>query len=132
MCNVSILFYLLLIYSSFPYEFFFDSSTFLFFHSCTQYLKKKGWGSTKQIEDLHKRGELGPKEEGVSASDYGVIADATHIEFSDCSMLTPTWIGRASGNCGKRSPHDTAQEIASRTILFLENVKEVQGKRKQE
>jgi len=92
----------------------------------------KGWGSTKQIEDLHKRGELGPKEEGVSASDYGVIADATHIEFSDCSMLTPTWIGRASGNCGKRSPHDTAQEIASRTILFLENVKEVQGKRKQE
>jgi hypothetical protein len=37
-------------------------------------------------------------------------------------MLTPTWLTRATGVQGVRSPIDTAEEIAEKTRIFVDNV----------
>ena len=78
---------------------------------------EKGWGACKQVKSLHERQELGPKN---GTSEVGVIQKSKHSEFSDMCMLTPVWLARATGLTGQRNPHDTAEEIACRTIQFLE------------
>jgi hypothetical protein len=76
-----------------------------------------GWGAFPQIKSMHETGVLGPKE---GTSDVGVIQQAKHQEFSDSCMLTPIWLARATGLTGGRNPHETAAEIGSRTLEFLE------------
>jgi hypothetical protein len=67
---------------------------------------------------MHQIGELGP-----DLSQFGVIRDAHHTEFSDTSMLTPLWLARSVGVTGKRNPLDTAEEIKHRTVDFISTVK---------
>jgi len=80
----------------------------------------KNWGSSHIMECMHKRGELGLKG-GVS--DFGVISNAHHPEFSDINMLLPTWMSRAIGLAGSRNPVDSAQEIGARTLAFINAVR---------
>jgi len=77
---------------------------------------QKGWGYIAQVKSLHERGLLGPPG---GASDCSIILKAKHNEFSDTSMLMPTWLGRATGMTGERSPIHTANEIAERTRDFI-------------
>jgi dienelactone hydrolase len=77
------------------------------------------WESILVLRELHDTGRLG-KPGGVSSFD--VILGTQHPEFSDTSMMTPVWLGRASGTCGKRDPCDTALEIAEKTLAFLKAV----------
>lgn len=77
-----------------------------------------GWGAYEQIKSMHKCNKLGP--ENGTMSEVGVIKKAKHQEFSDTCMLTPLWLARATGLTGERNPHDTAEEIADRTIDFLQ------------
>jgi dienelactone hydrolase len=85
--------------------------------------ESKQLGGVHVLKDIYQRGLLGPKG-GVSQ--VAVIAGAHHNEFSDTSMLTPTWLGRATGLTGKRSPLETAHEIHTRTMDFLQAVRERQ------
>jgi hypothetical protein len=80
---------------------------------------KLGWGESRIVEDMNKRGVLGPKG---GTSEVGIIPQAQHNEFSDICMLTPLWLARAVGVTGKRSPLDTAEEIALRTKTFLGSI----------
>lgn len=66
---------------------------------------------------MHQQGELGP-----DTSNFAVIQDAHHPEFSDTSMLTPLWLARSVAVTGKRNPRDTAEEIKHRTVDFLSTV----------
>jgi platelet-activating factor acetylhydrolase len=77
----------------------------------------QNWESIRVIRELHEKGRLG-KPDGVSS--YDVILGTHHLEFSDTSMLTPVWLGRASGTCGKRNPCETALEIALKTRAFID------------
>ena len=70
------------------------------------------------IEYMHLKGELGP-----DISQFGVIRDAHHLEFSDTSMTTPLWLGRSVGVTGKRNPLETAEEIKHRTVDFISAVR---------
>lgn len=79
--------------------------------------KQKAWGGVDLIEYMHQTGEL-----GADTSDFGVIQDAHHTEFSDTSMMTPLWLARSVGVTGKRNPRDTAEEILNRTVDFLSAV----------
>jgi pimeloyl-ACP methyl ester carboxylesterase len=72
------------------------------------------------VEEMYKAGRLGPKD---GSSHYSIISEAHHQEFSDTNMLMPTWLSRASGAQGSRSPIDTAEEIADKTRTFLETVR---------
>lgn len=76
-----------------------------------------GWGAYEEVKRMHKHNKLGPKN--GTMSEVGVIKKAKHQEFSDTCMLTPLWLARATGLTGERNPHDTAEEIAVRTIDFL-------------
>eukprot|EP00571_Detonula_confervacea_P013389 CAMPEP_0172302194 /NCGR_PEP_ID=MMETSP1058-20130122/3939_1 /TAXON_ID=83371 /ORGANISM="Detonula confervacea, Strain CCMP 353" /LENGTH=466 /DNA_ID=CAMNT_0013012585 /DNA_START=362 /DNA_END=1763 /DNA_ORIENTATION=- len=77
----------------------------------------KGWGAYQEVKSMHERQELGPTN---GTSEVGVIRKANHQEFSDTCMLTPLWLARATGLTGERNPHETAEEIACRTVQFLE------------
>jgi platelet-activating factor acetylhydrolase len=90
----------------------------LFLYSEEWVLQK--WESIRVLRELHEKGRLG-KPGGVSGFD--VILSAHHPEFSDTSMLTPVWLGRSSGTCGKRNPCDTALEIALKTREFIDAVR---------
>jgi hypothetical protein len=72
------------------------------------------------VEEMFAAGRLGPKD---GSSHYSIISKAHHQEFSDTNMLMPTWLSRASGAQGSRSPIDTAEEIADKTRNFLETVR---------
>ena len=69
---------------------------------------------------MHKKGLLG---KAGGKSDYGVVTESYHNEFSDMCMLTPTWLARAVEVTGKRNPIETAEEIVVRTLAFLDSVK---------
>jgi pimeloyl-ACP methyl ester carboxylesterase len=81
--------------------------------------KSKGWGSSDILEYMHQQGKLGRR-----GSDFGVIPESHHNEFSDTSKLTPVWLGRMVGVTGKRSPLETGEEIKERTLAFLELVRQ--------
>eukprot|EP00549_Striatella_unipunctata_P025564 CAMPEP_0118722528 /NCGR_PEP_ID=MMETSP0800-20121206/31468_1 /TAXON_ID=210618 ORGANISM="Striatella unipunctata, Strain CCMP2910" /NCGR_SAMPLE_ID=MMETSP0800 /ASSEMBLY_ACC=CAM_ASM_000638 /LENGTH=175 /DNA_ID=CAMNT_0006630793 /DNA_START=318 /DNA_END=845 /DNA_ORIENTATION=- len=81
---------------------------------------EKNWGSQKQIQTMRDRGELGPKE-GIS--DCKSVAGSRHQGFSDMAMMTPVWLGREVGITGSRSPVDVAEDIAQRTLLFVEQAR---------
>lgn len=66
---------------------------------------------------MHQQGELGP-----DTSQFGVITDAHHTEFSDTCILTPLWLARSVGLTGKRHPRDTAEEINRKTVEFMSSV----------
>jgi pimeloyl-ACP methyl ester carboxylesterase len=80
---------------------------------------EKGWGSVALFETLFHHGHIG-RPNGHSR--HVVVANATHNEFSDTSMLTPLWLARPIVLAGPRSPIDTAAEIAEHTRLFLDKV----------
>jgi pimeloyl-ACP methyl ester carboxylesterase len=80
---------------------------------------EKGWGSTALFETLFQHGHVG-RPNGHSR--HVIVANATHNEFSDTSMLTPLWLARPIALAGPRNPIDTAAEIAAHTRLFLDNV----------
>lgn len=84
---------------------------------------EKNWGGVKLVEHMHKNGTLGRKG---GPSDFGVIAEAHHNEFSDMCMMTPLWLARDAGLTGKRNPLETAAEISERTKVFLESVRKDQ------
>jgi platelet-activating factor acetylhydrolase len=83
----------------------------------------KGYANIPFIQNMLRRGKLGLWD-GESTVD--IIHNACHVEFSDSCMKTPIWLARAGGMTGSRNPHETAEEIASRTLDFLS---EVRGKR---
>lgn len=95
-----------------------DKVDMLFLYSHEYY--KKGWGGSTCTFAMHKHGQLGPRLNNCSDCVY--IHHAQHSEFSDSCMMTPLWLARAIEFTGKRNPHETAQEIADRTIDFLERV----------
>jgi pimeloyl-ACP methyl ester carboxylesterase len=90
-------------------------SLFLYSHEWTE----KKWGASHIIHEMRQKGRLGPKD---GSSDYAIIKDAHHNEFSDTCMLTPLWLAREVGVTGKRNPHSTAKEIEERTRAFLDAV----------
>jgi len=73
-------------------------------------------GMVRLFELMQRNGFLGPQGE------FGFIKAAHHIEFSDTCFLTPLWLGRACKFTGTRNPIDTSEEIASRTLAFLEKL----------
>ena len=86
---------------------------------------KVNWGSYKRIKGMFERNEIARD----GASDFGVIKEAKHQEFSDTCMLTPLWLARATGLTGVRNPNETAEEIAARTVEFLEAIRKKRCKR---
>jgi pimeloyl-ACP methyl ester carboxylesterase len=80
---------------------------------------EKGWGSAALFVTLFHHGFVG-RPNGHSR--HVVVANATHNEFSDTSMLTPLWLARPTALAGPRNPIDTAAEIATHTLLFLDKV----------
>ena len=80
----------------------------------------KEWGYIPVFKDMDERKQLGPKG-GVSR--VQVIDGANHNEFSDTSMLTPTWLAREVGLTGPRNPLDTAWDIHEATMDFLNQVR---------
>ncbi|GKY92893.1 hypothetical protein MPSEU_000258300 [Mayamaea pseudoterrestris] len=81
----------------------------------------KNWGESKIVEELYRQGRLGrPK----GTSNFQVVDDSHHMEFSDVAMLTPTWLARATGQVGKRSPFDTAADIERATIAWLARMRQ--------
>lgn len=80
---------------------------------------KLGWGESRIVEDMKKRGVLGPKD---GTCEFGVVSKAQHNEFSDTCVMTPLWLARAVGVTGPRNPLDTAEEIALRTKSFLDTI----------
>ena len=89
----------------------YDQMPTLFLFSNEWYIKN--WGSVKLFEHMMKQGSL-------ARGDFAVIRSAHHNEFSDMSYLTPLWLGRAVKATGERNPIDTAAEMVSRTLAFLE------------
>lgn len=80
---------------------------------------RQEWGESHIIEEMHKKGSLGPAEGVV---EYGVIQEANHNEFSDMCMMTPLWLARGVGVAGNRHPVETAREIEEKTWKFVSSV----------
>lgn len=78
----------------------------------------QNWEGTQLLTDLSKRNLLGNN----AKFRVQVIDGAKHNEFSDTSMLTPTWLARATGLTGERSPLDTAWDIRKATWEFLKEL----------
>jgi pimeloyl-ACP methyl ester carboxylesterase len=74
------------------------------------------WEGTQLLHDMYQRNRFGP-EGGIGR--VKVIDGAHHNEFSDTSMLTPTWLARETGMTGSRNPLDTAWDIRVSTLEFL-------------
>lgn len=87
----------------------------MFLYSHEWILKK--WGASQFVLDMYKRGKLG-RFNGVSECTY--VFNSNHSEFSDSCMKTPLWLARAIGLTGNRNPHETSDEIASRTMMFID------------
>lgn len=85
--------------------------------------KKKNWGASDAFMDMQARGTFGDSR-GNKVARVAVIDSAHHNEFSDISMLTPTWLARVSGITGQKSPIETAQDIHNMTLAFLLEVQE--------
>lgn len=79
-----------------------------------------GWGEYNLIRDLFKRGLLGRPN---GSTDLGYVYNAHHSEFSDSCMKIPLWMARPLKMTGVRNPHDTAEEIKTRTQSFIEDVR---------
>jgi len=91
----------------------------LFFLYSHQWVKLK-WGGPQFVQDLFKRAQFGRPG---GPSNYGVVDKAQHSEFSDSCMKTPLWLARATGFTGPRNPIETAEEIAHRTLKFIEEAR---------
>ena len=90
---------------------------------------RKGYANITQLHHLLRCGKLGVWD-GVSTVD--IIHESCHVEFSDSSMKVPTWMARAGDMTGSRNPHETAQEIAFRTLEFLSEVRGKQYRSRKE
>lgn len=77
----------------------------------------KRWGASQFVLDMYKRGKLG-RFNGVSECTF--VFNSMHSEFSDSCMKTPLWLARAIGLTGNRNPHETSDEIAGRTLMFIQ------------
>ena len=88
----------------------------LFSHEWT----RNEWAMIPLIREMQQQGRLGSNTTHI-AFDY--ITDMHHNEFSDTSMLTPTWLARAVGITGPRNPIDTARDVAQKTQSFLKRVR---------
>ena len=82
--------------------------------------KDYNWGAYRLIHDMFKRGKLGCAN---GPTDVAFIYNACHSEFSDSCMKLPLWLARLVKMTGPRNPHDTAEEIATRTAEFIEEVR---------
>ncbi len=82
--------------------------------------KVLGWGDYRYFHDLFKRGLLGRAN---GPSDLGFVYNAHHSEFSDSCMKIPLWLSRAVKMNGVRNPHETAEEIMTRTSSFIAEVR---------
>merc|ERR1712060_649269 len=91
----------------------------LFFLYSYQYAKL-GWGEYNLFKDLFKRGLFGRSN---GSSDFGFVYNAHHSEFSDCCMKVPLWLARATEMTGLRNPHETAEEVSTRTSAFIEEIR---------
>jgi len=78
--------------------------------------RNQEWGGSHILEELHRHGRLGSD----GASDFHIIKYSNHMEYSDTSMLTPTWLARGVGATGKRNPCHTAKEIEELTRNYLQ------------
>lgn len=74
----------------------------------------KNWASSTYFEQLFRHGLLGQD------ADFAVLDGANHNEFSDMCFLTPLWLARALKVTGSRNPIHTADEVADRSLAFLE------------
>ena len=90
----------------------------MFLYSHEWVLKK--WGASQFVLDMYKRGKLGCLN---GASECAYVFNSKHSEFSDSCMKTPLWLARAIGLTGNRNPHETSDEIASRTLVFIESAR---------
>jgi platelet-activating factor acetylhydrolase len=72
------------------------------------------WGRCRLFEHLYKGGHLGPE------GDFCVIENSFHNDFSDMCFLIPLWLTRALKVTGDRNPVDTVNEMANRTLEFLQ------------
>jgi pimeloyl-ACP methyl ester carboxylesterase len=79
--------------------------------------RKLEWGETHILAEMKAAGRFGGKG-GIS--DFQIVANAKHMEFSDVCMLTPLWLARAVGSTGPGNPCDKAALIARLTVQFLE------------
>jgi hypothetical protein len=80
---------------------------------------QKKFSGVEILKDMYDRNVFG---RASGKSRFKVIDDAYHQEFADVSMLTPLWIARASGLTGPRNPIDTAREIHTETLDFLNSL----------
>ena len=85
--------------------------------------KDYGWGEYRLFQDLFKRGLLGRPH---GPTDFGFVYNANHSEFSDSCMKIPLWLARPVKMTGPRNPHETAEEIYSRTATFIAEVRQQQ------
>lgn len=90
---------------------------------------RKECGEPSRVQDLFKRANLG-RTAGVS--EYGFVHKSHHSEFSDSCMKTPLWLARASDLTGPQNPVETSEEIATRTLSFLKEVRLAYSKRNDE
>ena len=80
----------------------------------------QNWEGTQLLSEMSERNLLG---NGSNKFNVQVIDGAKHNEFSDTSMLTPTWLARATGLTGERPPMDTAWDVRKATWEFLKELK---------
>ncbi|CAJ1950558.1 unnamed protein product [Cylindrotheca closterium] len=78
------------------------------------------WEGAQLLMDMSARNLLG---NGSTKFQVQVIDGATHNEFSDTSMMTPTWLARATGLTGERPPMDTAWDVRKATWEFLKDLR---------
>lgn len=74
----------------------------------------KSWASSTYFEQLFRHGYLG------QGAEFAILDGANHNEFSDMCFLTPLWLARALKVTGNRNPIHTADEVADRSLAFLE------------
>lgn len=79
----------------------------------------QNWEGTQLLSDMSERNLLG---NGSTKFQVQVIDGAKHNEFSDTSMMTPTWLARATGLTGDRNPLHTAWDIRRATWEFLQEL----------
>lgn len=80
----------------------------------------KGWGEYKLIAELSRLNLLGSKSR---FSEVGYVYKTQHSEFSDSCSKLPLWLARAVGMTGPRNPIETGEEIAQRTLRFVETIR---------
>ena len=78
---------------------------------------RQKWALTPLIQEMQQQQRLGSDQTIIS---FDFIPHMHHNEFSDTSMLMPTWLSRGIGITGSRNPIHTAKEVAQRSRQFLE------------